>query len=78
MNYLDSFEILSIKISREAIYKPSRNNGHSYRYLVMCDELPGCCGHGTTVSETFTDFSAMAGLWMSWFGRQTLQTKKVK
>ena len=76
MNYLDSFEKLNIKISREAIYRPSRNNGHSYRYLVICDELPGCCSHGATVSEAFSDFTKTAGLWMSWFGKQPLQIKR--
>jgi len=78
MNYLDSFEELNIKISRKSIYRPSSNNGHSYRYLAICDELPGCCGHGATVNEALNDFTKTAGLWMSWFGRQPLQAKKVK
>jgi hypothetical protein len=69
MNYLGSFEKLSVKISREAIHHPNRNNGHSYRYLATCDELPGCCGHGATINEAFNDFCETAGLWLSWFGR---------
>ena len=77
MNYLDSFEKLNITISREAICFPSRNNGHSYRYLVICNELPGCCGHGATVIEAFLDFNKTAGLWISWFDRQLPQVKEV-
>ena len=70
MKSLDSYPKLTLRISREALAprKPNGNgNGHSYRYFIRCDEMPGCCAHGSTISDALDYFQEMAELWSRWF-----------
>ena len=69
MNGLERYPKLTLRISREPLllYKPSQDNGHSYRYFIRCDEIPGCCAHGATINDALKYFEDMAELWSRWF-----------
>ncbi len=77
MKSLENYSKLIIRISRVRIFSRNSNNGHRYQYLVKCDELPGCCGHGSTISDALDDFQNMAKLWLNWFGSLSPQNRKV-
>lgn len=78
MKSLESYSRLTLRISKEpVILWPKRNNGHGYRYFVRCDEIPGCCAHGSTIADAVKYFQEMAELWSSWFDNLYPQDKKV-
>ncbi len=77
MKSLENYPKLTIRISKARIVRRKNNNGHSYQYLVKSDELPGCCGHGSTISDALEDFQRMAKLWLNWFGNLLPQDRKV-
>ena len=77
MKSLENYSKLTIRISKARIFSRNSNNGHGYQYLVKCDELPGCCGHGSTISDALEDFQRMAKLWLNWFGNLLPQDRKV-
>ena len=67
MSALDRYSRLTVRITEEKVRYPTRDGGCGYQYFVRCDEIPGCCGHGATVSEALEDFDNVASLWHSWF-----------
>jgi len=76
MKSLENYGKLTIRISKARIFSRSSNDGHGFQYLVKCDEIPGCCGHGSTISDALEDFQEMAELWLTWFGNLQAQNKK--
>ncbi len=77
MKSLRNYSKLTIRISKARIFRRNSNNGHGYRYFARCDEMPGCCGHGSTISDALEDFQKMAELWLTWFGNLSPQDRKV-
>ena len=71
MKNLESYPRLTLRVSKEPL-SPRRLNGNgngngSHRYFVRCDEMPGCCAHGSTIGDALDYFEEMAALWSSWF-----------
>lgn len=77
MKSLGNYSKLTIRISKARIFRRHSNDGHGYRYFVKCDELPGCCGHGSTLSDALKNFQKMAELWLSWFDNLYPRGRKV-
>lgn len=76
MKGLESYSKLTLRISKEPISQLRRNNGHGYRYFIRCDEIPGCCAHGSTLDDAFKYFQEMAELWSTWFADLQPQNEK--
>jgi len=67
MKALAGYENLTIRISRQRIFKPNYNNGTGYMFFVKSDEIPGCSAHGSTISEALNNFQENAEVWLRWF-----------
>ncbi len=67
MKSISDFPNLTLRISREAL-PPIRPGEYSrrFRYFVRCDEIPGCCAHGSDIGEALDAFQEMSELWSSW------------
>ena len=64
MRSLENYSQLTIRISKVRVFKRS-GNGHGYRFLFRCDEIPECGGYGDTVSEALEKFQKQAQLWVN-------------
>jgi hypothetical protein len=65
MKVLGNYSKLTIRVSRVRNSRRNGNDGHGYQYLVECDEIPGCCGYGATISEALEMFQKLAELWIN-------------
>jgi hypothetical protein len=77
MKSLSDYSKLTIRVSQAMIVRRNNGDGHGYRYFISCDEMPGCCGHGPTISQALKNFHIMAELWLTWFGNLYPQGRKV-
>jgi len=62
---LDNYQQLTIRISKVLNPKNNVDNGHGYRWLIRCDEIPGCLGYGTTVADALRQFQKLARVWIN-------------
>jgi len=65
MKMLGNYTQLTIRISKVRTITRNRNDGHGYRYLVVCDEIPGCRVYGSTISGALVNFQKLAELWIN-------------
>ena len=65
MKTLEEYSKLTIRISKEVVFEPKIDDGHGYQYFARCDEIPGCCVHGSTISDVFQKFQKLAELWIN-------------
>ena len=65
MKSLDTYPALTIRISKVRIdnAKHTGDDGHGYRHLVNCDEIPECKVRGSTASEAPESFRGICELW---------------
>ncbi len=67
MRVLADYKQLTIRISRQRMFKPNYNNGKGYLFFVKSDEIPGCSARGSTISEALNNFQENAEVWLRWF-----------
>jgi predicted RNase H-like HicB family nuclease len=65
MKSLGNYSKLTIRLSKVRSPTQNSNDGHGYRYLVKCDEIPGCRGYGPTISDALENFQKLAELWVN-------------
>lgn len=75
MTSLENYPRLTIRISKLPVVRRSNENTHGYCYLVRADELPGCCAHGSSITDALQNFQKTAELWLSWFGNHPPQVR---
>ena len=67
MKSLNSYKNLTLRISRQRVFKSNNNNSKQYLFFVKCDEIAGCCAHGSTISEALNKFQEAVESWLKWF-----------
>ena len=67
MTSLENYPRLTIRILKLPVFRRGNENTHGYCYFARADELPGCFGRGSSISDALQDFQKAADLWLSWF-----------
>ena len=62
MKTLDNYSRLAIRILKAKIVEQNGDDGHGYRHLFTCDEIPECRGYGSSVSDVLKKFQKLAEL----------------